>query len=327
MFWKKMREEQKIISVNEELYEKEKVKDESTKKQQVELSEFADTLEDVCKLSLKTNEMIVNGISSMAVVMSKYADKIEKEYTDLEAVKENINGTAKELDTAAKQTSDLSSHIKIRIDETKETFQEAMNVMQTSMSGLVEMIMHLAKQNEELVGTLQGIDNISKQTKLLALNASIEAARAGEAGKGFAVVASEVQNLSMQSEKYTESMRKRISEIQDESTKTEEAFTSKLNDIISANQNTFCMLDEVFQMLAESLNEHADLIVQVGKDSDANTKCLNQITLSLQDCMSEAIQNKDEMDRVCEICIKQTNNVYEAKELAGQVKQICQQVK
>ena len=40
------------------------------------------------------------------------------------------------------------------------------------------------------------INSVTRETKILALNALIEAARAGEAGRGFAVVASEVKAIS-----------------------------------------------------------------------------------------------------------------------------------
>jgi predicted transcriptional regulator len=47
-------------------------------------------------------------------------------------------------------------------------------------------------------GKVAQIEEITRQTKMLALNALIEASRAGDAGRGFAVVANEVSEVSRQ---------------------------------------------------------------------------------------------------------------------------------
>ncbi len=58
---------------------------------------------------------------------------------------------------------------------------------------VVELSQHVGRVAEDKI---TAINAITRETRILALNAMIEAARVGDAGKGFAVVASEVKAIS-----------------------------------------------------------------------------------------------------------------------------------
>jgi hypothetical protein len=73
------------------------------------------------------------------------------------------------------------------------------------------------------------IEEITRRTKMLAMNALIEAARAGDAGRGFAVVANEVSDISKQVNTITKELRSEITVRVDHLTLTGSAMVKEMH--------------------------------------------------------------------------------------------------
>ena len=91
---------------------------------------------------------------------------------------------------------------------TEEIAQMTATIEEISLSGIESLnhsktIENMANDSEKYLedinNVLKTINDITKQVKLLGLNASIESARVGEAGRGFGVVAKEMGKLSVNS--------------------------------------------------------------------------------------------------------------------------------
>ncbi|HEX5338703.1 MAG TPA: methyl-accepting chemotaxis protein [Gallionella sp.] len=152
--------------------------------------------------------------------------------------------SAKEkFETFVHATSDAMNEF---VDSTVQNSKRAME--------LVEKMDVINEQVSGILGILNEVENIAKQTNLLALNAAIEAARAGEAGRGFAVVADEVRSLSENTNKFSKQIRSLVHNV-NESLLAAETSINKL----AASDMTFVMdsKQHVHEMMADlsALNE------------------------------------------------------------------------
>ncbi len=137
--------------------------------------------------------------------------------TRLNEIDHHIQGMISFLDNA-----DISHRMADLMDRT----EAHMATNRRLLDEFRESCDHAGVESQERLSEVQGmvaglnrvvgqVREISRQTNMLAINASIEASRAGQLGKGFAVVASEVKQLSRDSDKAAVDIQGGIARLQD----------------------------------------------------------------------------------------------------------------
>jgi len=169
---------------------------------------------------------------------------------------------------------ELAISVELVANRAKESAQSARDTTATAQQGtdLAKQTMNLMKeflatveytgqQFAELNGKLQQVGKIadiiveiSRQTNMLALNASIEAVRAGEYGKGFTVVAEEVRKLADGTGRSAAEIIDLVGLIKEDSVKVRDTFAASSRQV-NEGKKKIDSTAGVFQSIVQSVME------------------------------------------------------------------------
>jgi len=170
--------------------------------------------------SVDETSTAVNEISVSIEQVTRNLDHLSSIVQQSASAMEEINSTIGSVEQNAAISHEVSSQVKSQADESMAVVTETINSLaeiQTSVKLSYDAITRLSENSSRIESIISVINDITKRTNLLALNASIIAAQAGEYGKSFGVVADEIRNLSLQTGHSTGEITSIIEEIMSES--------------------------------------------------------------------------------------------------------------
>ena len=208
---------------------------------------------------------------------SRVAGEVSNQHEDLT---KTILSASEECATIYKNIEDGQQQLTEIKDLSQTTITES-GEMKDNMENLFDVINHM---NE----VIDGINSISGQTNMLALNASIEAARAGEAGKGFAVVAEEIRKLAEETQKMTANMGEFVECIKEASGKSADS----ANAAVTAMNNMNEKINSVWKINDENQKS-------VGRITDS-VSSLAAVSQKISSSMDEMATQASNIQKQCE---------------------------
>lgn len=218
-----------------------------------------------------------------------------------EEMTHNILEVSSETENVYRKIEDAQNELNTVRELSSKTIELSCE-MQDNMDALADVIKHMSD-------VISGIETISVQTSLLALNASIEAARAGEAGRGFAVVADEIRELADETQKLTQSMGDFVNNIKQASdrsvgsAKDTIGMLNKMTDKIgniwelnNENQSHVSKVNEAISSIAAVSEEISSSMTEMENQLRDSTEFMNNVSRDLTVAVKPVVDIEKTLD-------------------------------
>ncbi len=249
-------------------------------------------------------ELSINASNSMAAVALITGDirEIESNSNSMAAAIEQLDASIGQISQTAQSSSDKMQNANQLMDEgmscVRNTNESAL-VISSTMNKMEDQTKAVVSAVSQIDSFVNIIDEIAAQTNLLALNATIEAARAGDAGKGFAVVASEVKALSRATQKATEGINSRISELNNDVQELLSSFDAA-NSSVKNTQELTQETENNISSIQDIVNETAGGMANIANLLAEQSQATNELAQGVSKIANNATQAAEQANEAIE---------------------------
>lgn len=268
----------------------------------IDLKESVDSVADGTSIIASASEGVMASVDETSAAVNQISVATEQVTRNLDhlagivhqsaAAMEQIDSAISNVGQNAAISHEVSNQVKMQAERSMEVVAEtiaSLAEIQNSVALSYDAIKRLEENSTRIENIVSVINDITKRTNLLALNASIIAAQAGEYGKSFGVVADEIRNLSLQTGHSTGEITSIIEEIMNESKTAASNITATKELVhlgVELGQTTGESLKAIFDRSVCSL----DMTQQIKQATQEQAISVQMVARSMEDINSMTSQ-------------------------------------
>ncbi|MDO9068819.1 MAG: methyl-accepting chemotaxis protein, partial [Deltaproteobacteria bacterium] len=268
----------------------------------IHLKESVDSVADGTSIIASASEGVMSSVDETSAAVNEISVATEQVTRNLDhlagivhqsaSAMEEINSTISNVQQNAAISHEVSSQVKLQADESLAVVAQTIDSLAEIQKSVVlsyDAIKRLEENSTRIENIVSVINDITKRTNLLALNASIIAAQAGEYGKSFGVVADEIRNLSLQTGHSTGEITSIIEEIMSES-KTAASNITATKDLVHRGVEMGHTTGESLKAIYDRSVCSLDMTQQIKQATQEQVTSVQLVARSMEDISSMTSQ-------------------------------------
>jgi methyl-accepting chemotaxis protein len=266
------------------------------------LRDGVDSVADGTSIIASASEGVMTSVEETSSAVTEISVAIEQVTRNLDhlggvvrqsaAAMDQIHSTIGNVQQNAAISHEVSFQVKERAEEGQAVVAEtihALDEIKISVGLSFDAIQRLVENSTRIENIVSVINDITKRTNLLALNAAIIAAQAGEYGKSFGVVADEIRNLSLQTGNSTGEITTIIEKIMSES-KTAAHNIGITKDLVYHGVELGRTTGESLKAIFDSSNCSLDMTKQIKLATEEQVTGIQLVAHSMEEISSMTSQ-------------------------------------
>ena len=297
MFFKCKIQNEQLVTENEELEKKERIKDK------------AYALVEANKYSEKLTAQILKEEQGTAYAIGKVKETYSRIINDFNMINDIVQYNKKDMNNVMNISKDFEEsvggikEVSAKTVNHMDELVKSIGVVEDNFNEIKEIMKSFMISFDEIKETMGNIIGIAEQTNLLALNASIEASRAGEHGKGFSVVADSINDLAKQTKDLVGNVNVKMDMLQENVDVLSNSMNGTYKVLSSANKQ----VENAKDVINEVDNYVGDVSFVNKKIAEAVGKCDNQFENMLVNVKNSTENSKLMVKDIANVSLQLSN--------------------